>query len=79
MITGAGSGFGRATATRFAREGAWGLGADVNEAAARETAEMVRGGGWEALLGGWAGGQGGGLVVAAGAGGAATRCPTGRS
>jgi len=48
VITGAGSGFGRATAVRFAREGAQVLGADVNEAAARETAEMARAAGGEA-------------------------------
>ena len=48
VITGAGSGFGRATALRFATEGARVLAADVNEAAARETAEMVRAAGGEA-------------------------------
>ncbi len=48
VITGAGSGFGRATALRFAREGARVLAADVNEAAARETAEMIRAAGGEA-------------------------------
>jgi len=48
VITGAGAGFGRATALRFAREGARVLAADLNEAAARETAEMARAAGGEA-------------------------------
>ncbi len=49
VITGGGSGFGRATAIRFAKEGARVMAADVNEAAARETADMVRAAGGEAL------------------------------
>ncbi len=49
VITGAGSGFGRATALRFAREGVRVLAADVDEAAARKTAEMVRAAGGDAL------------------------------
>lgn len=49
VITGGGSGFGRATAVRFAREGASVLAVDLNEGAARQTAEMVRAAGGEAL------------------------------
>jgi len=49
IITGAGSGIGRATALIFAREGANVVCADVNEAGARETAGMVNGKGSQAL------------------------------
>ena len=41
VITGAGSGIGRATALIFAREGANVVCADINEAGARETASQV--------------------------------------
>jgi NAD(P)-dependent dehydrogenase (short-subunit alcohol dehydrogenase family) len=49
VITGAGSGIGRAMALQFAREGARVLAADVNAAAAEETAALVREAGGEAL------------------------------
>ena len=49
IITGAGSGIGRATALIFAREGANVVCADINEAAARETASGVNGKGSQAL------------------------------
>jgi 3-oxoacyl-[acyl-carrier protein] reductase len=42
VITGAGSGIGRATARRFADEGGYVVVADVNEAAAAETVRLVR-------------------------------------
>ena len=41
LITGAGSGIGRATAIRFAEEGAAIYGVDVNEAGCRETADAI--------------------------------------
>ena len=48
LITGAGSGIGRATARLFAQEGAQIIVADVNDVAGTETVEMVRGSGGEA-------------------------------
>ena len=49
IITGAGSGIGRATAEIFAREGANVVCADINEDGARETAAQVNGKGSQAL------------------------------
>ena len=49
IITGAGSGIGRATALIFAREGANVVCADLNEAGARETAAQVSAKGGKAL------------------------------
>jgi NAD(P)-dependent dehydrogenase (short-subunit alcohol dehydrogenase family) len=49
IITGAGSGIGRATALIFAREGANIVCADINEKAARDTADAVNGKGSQAL------------------------------
>ena len=49
IITGAGSGIGRATALIFAREGANVVCADVNDKAARATAEEVNGKGSQAV------------------------------
>ena len=49
IITGAGSGIGRATAQIFAREGANVVCADINEAGARETASQVNAKGSQAL------------------------------
>src|SRR5580698_5992692 len=49
IITGAGSGIGRATALIFAREHANVVCADINEAGATETAEQVNGAGSQAL------------------------------
>ena len=49
IITGAGSGIGRATAQIFARERANVVCADINEASAKETAEQVNGAGSQAL------------------------------
>lgn len=48
VITGAGSGIGRASALAFAEEGACVLAADVNAAGADETAEQVRAAGGDA-------------------------------
>jgi NAD(P)-dependent dehydrogenase (short-subunit alcohol dehydrogenase family) len=48
VITGAGSGIGRATAMRLATEGAAVLAADVDEAAARETVRMIEAAGGRA-------------------------------
>jgi 3-oxoacyl-[acyl-carrier protein] reductase len=42
VITGAGSGIGRASALAFAHEGACVIAADINSAAAEETSELVR-------------------------------------
>jgi len=41
LVTGAGSGFGRAIATRFAREGARVVVSDINEAGAQKTVEAI--------------------------------------
>ncbi len=49
VITGAGSGIGRATALIFAREGANVVCADINEAGARGAAEAVNAKGSQAL------------------------------
>lgn len=49
VITGGGSGMGRSGAELFAREGARIVVADLNETAAKETAEMVRKAGGEAV------------------------------
>src|SRR5580658_380168 len=49
VITGAGSGIGRATALIFAREGANVVCADIDEKSAGETAEAVNGKGSQAL------------------------------
>ena len=49
VITGAGSGIGRATALIFAREGANVVCADINEAGARQTADAVNAKGSQAL------------------------------
>ncbi|MSO23745.1 MAG: SDR family NAD(P)-dependent oxidoreductase, partial [Acidobacteria bacterium] len=49
LITGAGSGMGRATATVFAKEGAKVVVVDINESAARETAERITAAGGEAI------------------------------
>ncbi len=53
LITGAGSGIGRATALLFAREGATVAVADLNESAALETVDMIKqqGGGAAAVSG----------------------------
>lgn len=48
VITGGGSGFGRATAQLFAREGARVVAADIDEAAARATVEAIVAAGGEA-------------------------------
>lgn len=50
VITGAGSGIGRETARLFASEGASVVVADVDEAGGRETEQMVRDAGGEALF-----------------------------
>ncbi len=49
LVTGAGSGIGWATALLFAREGARGACADINEGAAKETAQHIEKAGGEAL------------------------------
>jgi len=48
IVTGSGSGIGRAVAQRLAREGASVIVADINEEAARETAEQISAAGGEA-------------------------------
>lgn len=50
VITGAASGIGRATAVKFAREGARVVAADVDEAGGGETVEMVRSAGGEGIF-----------------------------
>lgn len=45
VVTGAGSGFGEGIATRFAREGARVVVADINDTAGRRVAQEIRGGG----------------------------------
>jgi NAD(P)-dependent dehydrogenase (short-subunit alcohol dehydrogenase family) len=49
VVTGAGSGMGRATALRFARDGARVVAADINGESAAETAHMVTDAGGEAV------------------------------
>ena len=48
IVTGAGAGIGRATAIRFAEEGARVMVAELDEASGRKTAEAIRGAGGEA-------------------------------
>ena len=50
LITGAGSGMGRATAIVFAKEGAKVVVVDINESAAKETAERITADGGEAIF-----------------------------
>jgi NAD(P)-dependent dehydrogenase (short-subunit alcohol dehydrogenase family) len=50
IVTGAGSGFGRATAHRFAAEGACVVVADIDDAAGRETVDHIETCGGRALL-----------------------------
>lgn len=49
LVTGAGSGIGRATALAFAREGAWVAAADLKPEAAQETARLVEAAGGQAV------------------------------
>ena len=49
LVTGAGSGIGRAAAEQFAREGASVLVADIDAASCRETAERIEKAGGEVL------------------------------
>ncbi|WP_143712680.1 SDR family NAD(P)-dependent oxidoreductase, partial [Streptomyces hygroscopicus] len=49
LVTGAGSGIGRATAIELARQGATVTVTDIDEATAAETTEMIRKDGGEAL------------------------------
>ena len=50
LVTGAGSGIGRATALAFAREGAMVAVSDIAEGPGQETAEMIHGEGGEAMF-----------------------------
>lgn len=49
LVTGAGSGIGRASALAYAAEGARVVVADINAASARQTAEQIQSGGGQAL------------------------------
>jgi 3-oxoacyl-[acyl-carrier protein] reductase len=49
LITGGGAGIGRATALRFAQEGACVVVSDMDEAGARETVELIAAGGGKAV------------------------------
>lgn len=49
LITGAGNGIGRATALRFAKEGACVVASDMDEAGVNETAQLIAEGGGKAL------------------------------
>ncbi|MBD0273009.1 MAG: SDR family oxidoreductase [Acetobacteraceae bacterium] len=49
LVTGAGSGIGRATALAFAREGAWVAAADLDLGAVQETARLVEAAGGQAV------------------------------
>jgi len=49
LITGAGSGIGRESALLFAAEGAKVVAVDINDAAGKETVQMIRGAGSQAL------------------------------
>lgn len=50
LVTGAGSGIGRATALAYAREGARVVAADVNVEGGEETVQLIKGAGGEAIL-----------------------------
>ena len=50
VITGAGSGMGRASAIRFAEEGAKVVVADINEDGGKETVEMIKAAGFDAVF-----------------------------